>query len=207
MKQKLITVYRDEHHERKIKQEIQASVQPLQALVDEFHKLNLSTLETSQLLHLVGSDPDQWIVPIWKQHQQVPAAFDRERYIALLTPPDLSGIQRARAKAKIIHPQLHFLDDGKIKINQVIADQLITSENLVFLEGSDQHKLYDDLMKYQEISNRINQGCRHMLFNRANFMNNLPVVNADIFFTVNRNMELEIDLQKLRKTYANIFRR
>ncbi len=143
--EKPICLQRDEVYHTRTQTNIENQKRKWQKFADEFKALDLGELE---LLTLYAAT-EQVALELWKQRQTVPAGFDANKYYDMLVKPDLTHLIKARDYLQQLHPDLFFVENWEVKVNESIAEML-KAANDVIISKPDQEN-YNKLLKLKDL--------------------------------------------------------
>ena len=192
---KTITIYKDAAHEAEMTAKIDYCKEKLQKAVEVYGELELPEITDFEafLRNSVAYARQQW-----QKSVEVPPGLNRDKYLELLEKPDFVAIGRQLDGFDLKIPELWTYESGTVKVCQRAADELAKSNNIEVVEGSAEHKFYEDVKILCESLNAVNQ--------RTGIVGNFVNTNWDKLFSKDEaataqagHWQFKLDPRKLKQ--------
>jgi len=152
IEQERICLFRDEQAEKKHIADIAQQKVNVEKAVYLFGELDLKPIQDEEFNYFLSGGED-WILQRWKSSVVIPPGlhknFNREKYLDFLDRPDWSAVVAALSNCNMLRQGLFSLKDGKILIDEAIANQYIEQSN-IYLQDDEQH-IYSKLLQLRRL--------------------------------------------------------
>lgn len=157
MTKKSILVYRNQEHEVQTRTQLETTQRVLQSLLDEWHKLDIG--EATDIAELLFT-PERVYKSAIDKLVEVPAGGKfavKKDSLELPDPAPLYGLAKSiRQRPFTTEPGLWLVEGSEVIMNEAVAHTYVDAGS-VYASGEGAIRLAEDIMKFCELTNSINE--------------------------------------------------